>query len=140
VRKALRTGLALALLSSFGCSERARSGEGVFQEKLGSAIRQEEVALHSFAVSVREHAIQKKPGRVTYAQGALDSLELGPRIHDVTMDDNGNVYFILDSSWVTLNEGFVLRNGAAQFLGDQQEPEIRVMEKLFGEWWFYRAS
>lgn len=71
---------------------------------------------------------------------AIDTLALAPRIHHVTVDANGNVYFILTDSWVTFNVGFVARNGGAEFLGDGCEPEIRHLQHLLDHWWYYESQ
>ena len=138
--KSLIAALALSVACLPGCAEPGHGGADDSLEMLAATIRQEDAALRSFALSVREQTIPMYPGSVTFAQMGIEHLELAPRILGVTMDDNENVYFILNSSWVTFNQGFVLRNGESALLGDQQEPRVQVAERLFGDWWFYSAS
>ena len=56
-----------------------------------------------------------------------------------TIDDNGNVYFIVD--WNTFSTtGFVYRNGQSEILGDGSEPTLAQLDRFKGQWWFYIAN
>jgi len=115
----------------------ARSGRHWDMQALERELRACGEGLKAYARRVRAGEIDKEPGRVTYPPPSAYKDTLGFRW--VTLDENGNVYFIFDSSWVTFDHGVVLRRGDAELLGDGCEPEMALVQHLLDDWWYYAA-
>ena len=128
-------GLAMVLIAA------ASLGPWKTREKrsddLKAWIRDNEVALTSYANKIRSDAVGREKGMVTYPPPEIPGAHRNRVIH-VTKDDNSNVYFVTDDSFVTFNVGFVLKAG--DLLGDKCEPRIVFRERAFGDWWIYRSN
>jgi hypothetical protein len=104
--------------------------------KLSWQITACEPALLAHARAIRAGEI-KTIGERSLLYPVPDLPPYGPSIQHVTMDKNGNVFFVTYSD-VFMDDGFLFRNGDAKVLGSGMEPHVEVFH-LFGDWWMFAA-
>ena len=131
LRAILVTGLAMSVSVAilFKASGDQHATDEDYLAALGTFVLEELEALSAISNMAREGA----------AWEHLANPEIQGRVQGVTIDENRNVYFILNDSSVTNNVGFIARDGQAEFLGDGQEPKVEYTEHLWGDWWYYKS-